>query len=322
MTVTSILTPIKLALVSPCYNEEETLIPSSKKIIKLFDELIQKGKITEDSFQLLVNDGSSDNTWKVIENLHQENKYFKGINLAHNVGHQNAIMAGMMTAKNYAEVVITIDADLQDDLDCIEQMIDAYKEGNEIVYGVKASRSADSMFKRLSAEAFYKLQNKMGVKAIFNHADFRLMSKKALNILALYPERNLYLRALIPMIGLKYTTVNDVIKDRETGYSKYTLSKMLNLALDGITSFSIKPIYYIVYLGLILILAGFATITINVIYALLNDTNVSGWASLIISIWIVGGLIMVSLGCIGIYIGKIYQETKKRPLYIIDEFLD
>ena len=314
---------MRLAIVSPCYNEEEALIISSQKITNLLDDLVSKGKIASNSFQLPVNDGSTDRTWEIIESLHQKNPYFKGLNLAHNVGHQNAIMAGMMTAKELADGVITIDADLQDDLNCIEEMIDAYMGGgNEIVYGVKISRSADPILKKLSAEVFYKLQEKMGVKCIFNHADFRFMSKKALNILAQYPEKNLYLRALIPTIGLRHTTVNDNISEREAGHSKYTLSKMLNLAIDGITSFSIKPIYYILYAGVVLVSLGILGILIDVAYAIISDQNVSGWASLILSIWIIGGLIMCSLGCLGIYIGKIYQEAKGRPLYNIDNFLD
>lgn len=313
---------MRLAIVSPCYNEEEALVISSKKIITLLDNLIAKGKISSDSFWLLVNDGSKDRTWEIIEKLHKENAYFKGLNLAHNVGHQNAIMASMMTAKDYADGVITLDADLQDDLNCIEQMIDAYNEGNEIVYGVKVSRTADPFLKKTSAEMFYKLQDKMGVKSIYNHADFRFMSKKALNMLSQYNEKNLYLRALIPMIGLKHTSVDDAITPREAGQSKYTLGKMLNLALDGITSFSIKPIYYILYTGIILILVGCVGIIGDVIYAIATGNNASGWASLILSIWIIGGFIMTSLGCIGIYIGKIYQEAKGRPLYNIDTFLN
>jgi len=313
---------MRLAIVSPCYNEEEALVISSKRIVKLLNNLIAKGKISQDSFYLLVNDGSKDKTWDIIKSLHSENPCFKGLNLSNNVGHQNAIMAGMMIAKNYADGVITIDADLQDDLKCIEQMIDAYNEGYEIVYGVKVSRNSDSFLKKLSAEAFYKLQEKMGVKSIFNHADFRFMSKKALNILANYPEKNLYLRALIPMIGLKSTTVDDQIKPREAGKSKYTLIKMLNLAIDGITSFSIKPIYYIFFIGMLLTITGVIGIISDVIYAIISNNNVTGWASLILSIWILGGLLMASLGCIGIYIGKIYKEAKGRPLYNIESFLN
>lgn len=313
---------MRLAIVSPCYNEEEVLHSSSKKIVELFDSLVAKGKISSESFQLLVNDGSSDRTWEIIEELHKSNKYFKGLNLAHNVGHQSAIMAGMMTAKELADAVVTIDCDLQDDINCIEKMIDAYNEGSEIVYGVKVSRTADPLLKRISAELFYKLSEKMGVKCIFNHADFRFMSKKALIILSQYPERNLYLRALIPTIGLKHSTVDDVISDREAGQSKYTLSKMLNLALDGITSFSIKPIYLIVYVGTLFCVLGLFAIILDVIWALAVGQSVSGWASLIISIWTTAGFLMMSIGCVGVYIGKIYQEVKRRPLYSIDKFLD
>lgn len=313
---------MRLAIVSPCYNEEDVLTISSKRIISLLENLIAKGKISSNSYQLLVNDGSTDKTWDIITSLHSESPYFKGLNLSNNVGHQNAIMAGMMVAKDHADCVITIDADLQDDLNCIEQMIDAYNDGNEIVYGIKVSRSSDPLLKKLSAEAFYKLQNKMGVKSIFNHADFRFMSKKALNILANYPEKNLYLRALIPMIGLKSTTVDDEISPREAGKSKYTLTKMLGLAIDGITSFSIKPIYYIFYIGMLLTITGLIGIISDVIYAITTNNNVTGWASLILSIWIIGGLLMTSLGCIGIYIGKIYKEAKGRPLYNIETFLN
>lgn len=231
-------------------------------------------------------------------------------------------MAGMMTAKELADAVVTIDCDLQDDINCIEKMIDAYNEGSEIVYGVKVSRTADPLLKRISAELFYKLSEKMGVKCIFNHADFRFMSKKALIILSQYPERNLYLRALIPTIGLKHSTVDDVISDREAGQSKYTLSKMLNLALDGITSFSIKPIYLIVYVGTLFCVLGLFAIILDVIWALAVGQSVSGWASLIISIWTTAGFLMMSIGCVGVYIGKIYQEVKRRPLYSIDKFLD
>lgn len=313
---------MRLAIVSPCYNEEEVLELSSKRIIELFDNLVAKGKISSDSFQLLVNDGSKDNTWNIIKKLHQDNPYFKGLNLSGNVGHQNAIMAGMMVAKDLVDGVITIDADLQDDLNCIEQMIDAYNDGNEIVYGVKVSRTSDPLMKKVSAEVFYKLQEKLGVKSIFNHADFRFMSRKALNMLANYPEKNLYLRALIPMIGLKSTTVDDEISPREAGSSKYTLSKMLNLAVDGITSFSIKPIYCILYIGVMITLIGMAGIIVDVIYAIVTNNNATGWASLILSIWLIGGLLMSSLGCIGIYIGKIYNEVKSRPLYNIETFLN
>jgi glycosyltransferase, group 2 family len=238
------------------------------------------------------------------------------------VGHQNAIMAGMMTAKDWADAVITLDADLQDDYrTCIPQMVDDFLSGNDIVYGVKVSRKADPLLKRMSAQAFYRLQEKMGVNSIFNHADFRLMSRQALEMLAGYKERNLYLRGLIPLIGLRSATVDDHISEREAGRSKYTLRKMLNLALDGITSFSVKPIYYVIYLGFLFLLISLG-IGVYVIHAFISHTEVAGWASLILSIWLVGAMLMISIGTVGLYIAKIYGEVKHRPLYNISQILD
>ena len=311
---------IRLATVSPCYNEEQVLEQSVNRLTTLFNDLISKQKISPDSLMVFVNDGSRDHTWDIICKLHEQNQHVRGINLARNVGHQNAIMAGMMTAKDWADAVITIDADLQDDLNAIEKMIDAHVEGSEIVYGVKVQRTADPLLKRLSAEAFYQLQATMGVESIMNHADFRLMSRKALEILSTYPERNLYLRGLIPMMGLKSSKVDDVISERTAGVSKYTLSKMMGLALNGITSFSVKPLYGIVYMGLFFILISFG-IGIYVLHALIAGTAVPGWSSLILSIWLVGGFILIGIGIVGTYIGKIYQEVKGRPLYNIQEIL-
>ena len=289
---------IKLATVSPCYNEEEVLEQSAAQLMELFDELISQGRISDDSMIVFVNDGSRDRTWEIIQQLHSQHPRIKGINLAHNVGHQNAIMAGMMTAKDWADAVITLDADLQDDYQkCIPQMVDAFEEGNEIVYGVKVSRKADPILKRMSAQAFYHLQEKMGVNSIFNHADFRLMSRQSLEILSGYKERNLYLRGLIP------------------------LRKMLSLALDGITSFSVKPIYYVIYLGIAFLFVTLC-IGIYVIHAFVNHTEVAGWASLILSIWLVGAMLMISIGAVGVYIAKIYEEVKQRPLYNISQILD
>ena len=311
---------IRLATVSPCYNEELVLESSVERLTTLFEELIEKKKISADSMMVFVNDGSRDRTWSLIERLHQENKYVRGICLTRNVGHQNAIMAGMMTAREWADAVITIDADLQDDLNAIEKMIDAHAEGSEIVYGVKVQRAADPLLKRLSAEAFYKLQANMGVESIMNHADFRLMSRRALDLLSQYQERNLYLRGLIPMLGLQSSQVDDVISERTAGASKYTLSKMLGLALNGITSFSIKPLYSIVYMGVLFLLISFG-IGIYVLHALIVGTAVPGWSSLILSIWLVGGFVLIGIGTVGVYIGKIYSEVKGRPLYNIKEIL-
>ena len=241
---------IKLAIVSPCYNEEDVLRHSVERLTALFQEMIAEKLIAADSMIVFVNDGSRDLTWQIISELHEQNPFVRGINLARNVGHQNAIMAGMMTAKDWADAVVTIDADLQDDIRCIPQMVRQMGDGSDIVYGVKVSRQADPVMKRLSATAFYKLQSKMGVESIYNHADFRLMSKRALDMLSCYKEHNLYLRALIPQIGLQASTVEDVISERYAGQSKYNLHKMLGLALDGITSFSVKPLYSLVALGI------------------------------------------------------------------------
>lgn len=312
---------MKLAIVLPCYNEEESLEISTKKLTALFDQLIESGKISADSFFMFINDGSRDSSWDIICRLHKENKYVKGINLARNVGHQNAMMAGMMTARTMADGVISMDADIQDDINAIPKMIDHYNNGYDIVYGVKSSRKADPWAKKTSAMMFYKLQQAMGIKTIFNHADFRFMSSRALALLAEYHERNLYLRGIIPQLGLPSTTVDDPISEREAGVSKYTFAKMLNLALDGITSFSVRPIFYIIYLGIFFILCSLG-IGIYVIHAFIVGTAVSGWASLILSLWLIGGAILISIGTIGVYIGKIYTEVKHRPLYAIEEILD
>lgn len=311
---------IKLATVSPCYNEEEVLRHSVERLTALFQRMIAEGLITPDSMMVFVNDGSRDRTWQIIRELHAENPLVKGINLARNVGHQNAIMAGMMTTREWADAVVTIDADLQDDIECIPQMVKEFELGNDIVYGVKVSRKADPMMKRMTAQAFYKLQSSMGVESVYNHADFRLMSKKALDILATYKEHNLYLRGLIPQIGLQTTTVDDVISERFAGSSKYTLSKMLNLALNGITAFSVKPMYAIFYLGIVFLLIAVG-IAVYVAHALITGTAVPGWSSLILSIWLVGGFFLTSLGIMGVYIGKIYTEVKRRPLYHVAEIL-
>jgi len=312
---------IRLATVSPCYNEEEVLRRSTERLTTLFERMISEGLISENSMMVFVNDGSHDRTWQIINELHQDNHFVRGINLSRNVGHQNAIMAGMMTAKDWADAIITIDADLQDDIECIPQMVKHFEAGNDIVYGVKVSRKADPLLKRMSAMAFYKMQSSMGVESVYNHADFRLMSRRALQMLSGFGERNLYLRGLIPMIGLPSTTVDDVISEREAGSSKYTLKKMLNLALDGITSFSTRPMQAIFYLGVAFLFIAFC-IGIYVAHALIVGTAVPGWSSLILSIWLVGGFVLISLGITGTYIGKIYTEVKHRPLYHIQDILE
>lgn len=312
---------IKLAIVLPCYNEEDVLENTSCILSELLNNLQNNKKISLDSFALFVNDGSSDATWEIISKLHEQSAFFKGLNLAYNVGHQNAIMAGMMFAKDLCDAVVTIDADLQDDINAIEKMVDAFYNGSHVVYGVKTSRDADPILKRLSAEAFYHLQNKMsGSKSIYNHADFRLLSKSALDILSHFNERNLYLRGLIPMLGLPSSTVDDMISERSAGKSKYTLAKMVNLAIDGITSFSIKPIMLIIPLGSIFIIISLI-ILLYVLYVYFTGSVVPGWSSLMISIWFCSGISLVSFGMIGLYVGKVYAEVKGRPRYVISNTL-
>ena len=311
---------ITLATVSPCYNEEEVLETSVQRLTTLFERMIKEGRISPESVMVFVNDGSRDKTWELIQKLHKENHFVRGINLSRNVGHQNAIMAGMVTAREWADAVVTIDADLQDDIEVIPRMVDDFEKGYEIVYGVKVSRQADPLMKRLSAQAFYKLQSKMGVESVFNHADFRLMSRRAIEMLMEYKEKNLYLRGLIPMIGLSTTTEDDVISERVAGSSKYTLKKMLSLALNGIAAFSVKPIYLILYLGVLFLLISFA-IAIYVAHAIIVGTAASGWASIMLSIWFVGGVVLLALGIVGLYIGNIYKEVKRRPLYHVRDVL-
>ena len=312
---------IKLAIVSPCYNEEDVLQHSVERLTELLDRMVNENAISSDSMMVFVNDGSKDRTWQIISDMHQTNRYVRGINLTRNVGHQNAILAGMMTAKEWADAVVTIDADLQDDIACIPQMVKHFEEGYDIVYGVKVQRDADPLMKKLTAQAFYKLQKQMGVESVFNHADFRLMSRRALDMLSNYHESNLYLRGLIPQIGLPHTTVDDVISERYAGSSKYTLGKMLGLALNGITAFSVKPLYLIFNIGILFLIIAFI-IGIYVVYSLIMGSAVHGWASLMLSIWIVGGFILMSMGIIGTYIGKIFTEVKHRPLFNIKDILE
>lgn len=311
---------IRLATVSPCYNEEEVLRHSAEQLTALFERMIAEGLISKDSMIVFVNDGSCDHTWEIIRELHAENKFVRGINMSRNVGHQNAIMAGMMTAREWADAVVTLDADLQDDIECIPQMVRDFEAGNDIVYGVKVSREGDSFMKKFTAQSFYKIQSSMGVESVYNHADFRLMSRRALDMLSSYKEHNLYLRGLIPMIGLKHTTVDDVISERFAGQSKYTLHKMLRLALNGITAFSVRPLFLIYNIGVLFLVVAFL-IGLYVTYSLVVGHVVQGWASLMLSIWLVGGFILISMGIMGTYIGQIYSESKRRPLYHIQEIL-
>lgn len=311
---------MKLAIVSPCYNEQEVLPDSIIRLTSLMDDLVAKSKITPDSFILLINDGSIDKTWEIISELFDTNPYVYGINLAGNVGHQKAIMAGMMTAVNMSDAVITIDVDLQDDLNAIEEMIDRYNEGYDIVYGVKISREADSFIKKNTAITFYKLQKSLGINIVHNHADFRLLSRRALKQLSMFNEKNLYLRGIIPMLGYKSTTVDDVISERTAGKSRYTFRKMLSLAVDGITSFSTQPISLILGAGFVILFVC-VIMTIYVFGSYLIYKVEPGWSSLMLSLWFIGSIILLAIGLVGQYIGKIYTEVKNRPLYNIETFL-
>lgn len=311
----------RLFLVIPCYNEEAVLKETARQLLDNYHSLQNKGMISPDSKICFVNDGSTDHTWEIIRELHQNNPAYTGLSLSRNRGHQNALLAGLMTVMEQADIVISMDADLQDDIHAIDSMLSAYQEGNEIVYGVRSNRQSDTFFKRFSAESFYRLLQAMGVEIIYNHADFRLMSKKALHGLAEFQEANLFLRGLVPMIGYKSTTVTYVRHERFAGKSKYPFTKMLSFAFDGITSLSIRPIRMIANLGIIISVVSLLFFIWSITTHYFGYT-VDGWTSILASIWLVGGLEMLSLGVIGEYIGKIYNETKRRPRYIIEEYLD
>ena len=312
---------MKLALVVPCYNEEEVLEDTTKQLCKLFDQLFEKGKIDEDSYILFVNDGSKDRTWNLISKFNEQEKWVAGLNLAGNVGHQNALYAGLMSSYKNVDATISIDADLQDDINVIENMIDEFNKGNDIVYGVRNDRTSDSFFKRFTAQSFYKLMTVMGVKSVYNHADFRLMSARAVEQLGHYKERNLFLRGMVPLIGYKTSCVYYARKERMAGESKYPLKKMLSFAFDGITSFSIKPITMISWVGFIVVFISICAMIYTFIGHFVGNTTVSGWSSLMISIWFLGGVQLLSIGVIGQYIGKTYVEVKERPRYNIDVLL-
>lgn len=310
-----------LYIVVPCYNEEEVLYETTKRLKVKLKEIIKSKKVSNQSRVMYVNDGSKDKTWDIIKEINDKEELFTGISLSRNRGHQNALLGGLLTAKNYADVVISMDADLQDDIDAIEKMIDKYHEGNDIVYGVRCTRKKDSFFKRFTAETFYKLMKYLGVDCIYNHADYRLTSKKVLEEFSNFKEVNLFLRGMFPLVGFKSDIVYYERNERYAGNSKYPLKKMLNFAWDGITSFSVKPLRLICILGFIILFVSIVIMIYSVIRKLTGNT-VPGWTFLSISIWFIGGIQMISIGIIGEYIGKIYQETKRRPRYIISENLE
>lgn len=310
-----------LYLVIPCYNEEEVLPETSSRLKGKMNELIGQNKIDSKSRVIFVNDGSKDRTWEIIQNLHQEDRLFGGINLSRNRGHQNALLAGLMTVKDYADMVISMDADLQDDINAIDEMIDKYLAGTDIIYGVRSSREKDTFFKKVTAEGFYKVMNTMGANTVFNHADYRLMSKRALEGLAQYGEVNLFLRGIVPMIGYSTDVVYYERGERFAGKSKYPLGKMLSFAVEGVTSFSTKPIRMITGLGFLIFIVSIGMLIYSLIRHFMGATIV-GWTTLMVSVWGIGGLILLSLGVVGEYIGKIYLETKARPRFIIEQFLN
>lgn len=310
-----------LYIVVPCYNEEEVLPETSKRLKEKMESLMAKGKISNKSRVMFVNDGSRDRTWTMIEELHRKDSLFSGVNLSRNRGHQNALLAGLMTAKDRCDMTISMDADLQDDIDAVDAMVDKYLEGCDIVYGVRSSRKKDTFFKRFTAEAFYRLMNFMGAETVFNHADYRLLSRRALEGLAEFKEVNLFLRGIVPMIGYTSATVEYERGERFAGESKYPLKKMISFAMEGITSLSTKPIRYITALGVLIFLVSIIMLIVFIAKWALGMT-VAGWASVICSVWAIGGLILLSLGIIGEYIGKIYLETKERPRFLISSVLD
>ena len=312
----------KLAIVVPCYKEEEVLEICSEALRGVLNDLAAKGKITEDSFVMFVNDGSKDRTWELIESEHAKHPVqVKGVNLAGNVGHQYALTAGLLVAKDMCDISISIDADLQDDVAVIEDMVDAYYAGNDIVYGVRNDRSTDTFFKRATAQGFYKFMEVMGVKTVYNHADFRLMSKRALEHFSKFKESNLFLRGMMPLIGYNTTSVYYSRKERVAGESKYPLKKMLAVAFNGITSFSVKPISLILGLGVAIIALSVLAAAYSLIVHFMGNT-VPGWTSLMLSIWLLGGLQLFAIGLVGMYIGKIYMEVKERPRYNIEKILN
>ncbi len=310
----------KLYIVVPCYNEEEVLPETSKRLKEKMNQLIKKKKISPDSHVVFVNDGSKDKTWELISSYSEKDHLFGGINLSRNKGHQNALLAGLMTVKEDADMVISMDADLQDDINAVDQFVDEYYKGNDIVYGVRSSRKKDTFFKRTTALAFYRLMSKMGVESVYNHADYRLMSKRALDALENFKEVNLFLRGIMPLIGFKSAIVEYERNERFAGESKYPLKKMLNFALDGITSFSVKPIRFITATGFLISIISVIMFIYTIVRHILGFTVV-GWSSLIISLWFLGGVQILSIGVIGEYIGKIYMETKARPRFIIENYV-
>mgnify|MGYP005784491933 FL=1 len=310
-----------LYLVIPCYNEEAVLPETARQLLEKMNSMFERGMISRESRIMFVNDGSKDKTWEIIEELHRSNPIYSGVKLSRNKGHQNALLAGLMTAKEKADMTISLDADLQDDVDVIDKMVEKYYEGNDVVYGVRSARKTDTFFKKFTAQGFYKIMQAMGVEIVYNHADYRLMSRRALEGLARFKEVNLFLRGIVPLIGYRSDVVTYERHERFAGESKYPLKKMLAFATDGITSFSIKPIRLITTFGILIFGISLLMLLYSLVVHFMGKT-VAGWTSMIISIWAIGGLQLLAIGVVGEYIGKIYLETKERPKYIIETVLD
>lgn len=306
--------------VIPCYNEQEVLPITAEQLRIKYDQLLQSGLIAENSRILLVDDGSKDRTWQIISQLHQADRRFQGVKLSRNRGHQNALLAGLMTARSFCDAAISLDADLQDDINAMDAMLQKFQNGCDIVYGVRSDRETDTVFKRCTAQGYYKFMSGMGGELVYNHADYRLMSRRALDGLAEFGEVNLFLRGIVPMIGYRSDIVTYARKERPAGKSKYPLKKMLAFAWEGLTSLSIRPIRMITILGTLIFLVSIGMLIYSVIRHAMGAT-ITGWTSLAVSIWAIGGLQLLAIGIIGEYIGKVYLETKSRPKYIIETYL-
>ena len=306
--------------VIPCYNEQEVLPITAEQLRIKYDQLLQSGLIAENSRILLVDDGSKDRTWQIISQLHQADRRFQGVKLSRNRGHQNALLAGLMTARSFCDAAISLDADLQDDINAMDAMLQKFQDGCDIVYGVRNDRETDTVFKRCTAQGYYKFMSGMGGELVYNHADYRLMSRRALDGLAEFGEVNLFLRGIVPMIGYRSDIVTYARKERPAGKSKYPLKKMLAFAWEGLTSLSIRPIRMITILGTLIFLVSIGMLIYSVIRHAMGAT-ITGWTSLAVSIWAIGGLQLLAIGIIGEYIGKVYLETKSRPKYIIETYL-
>ncbi len=310
-----------LYIVVPCYNEQEVLGETAKRLLEKMKNLISGEKISDKSRVMFIDDGSKDTTWNIITELHNQNSSFSGVKLSRNRGHQNALLSGLYEASKRADVIISMDADLQDDINAVDEMLEKYYDGCDIVYGVRSDRKKDSFFKKTTAITFYRFMKFLGAETVYNHADYRLMSKRAVEGLLCFKEKNLFLRGIVPLIGFKSDKVYYERSKRFAGESKYPFRKMISFALDGITSFSIKPIRYITIMGFLMFLVSIALLIYSIVRWAIG-ASVLGWASLICSVWAIGGLIMLSLGIIGEYIGKTYLEVKGRPNFIIETVLE